>query len=111
MYNTLSIHTRQGPALMDKRLVVAIDGWEADSAYPSGHYVRTLGEIGKVETETVRTGCGRMGHAAGRALGGLLHAQAPRRRCLLTCRHLPPITPPATHTHPHSTPPSGGAAA
>lgn len=49
-----SIHTRQGSALMDKRLVVAIDGWDMDSAYPSGHYVRTLGKIGEREVETVR---------------------------------------------------------
>lgn len=39
--------------MMDKRIVVSLDGWDADSMYPSGHYVRTLGEIGKVETETV----------------------------------------------------------
>jgi len=32
--------------------VVAIDSWEADSAYPAGHYVRTLGPIGDRETET-----------------------------------------------------------
>jgi exoribonuclease R len=38
---------------MDKRILVALDGWDADSMYPSGHYLRTLGEIGKVETETV----------------------------------------------------------
>ncbi len=49
-----SIHTRQGSALMDKRLVVAIDGWDMDSTYPSGHYVRTLGKIGEREVETVR---------------------------------------------------------
>lgn len=32
--------------------MVAIDGWEADSVYPSGHYVRTLGQIGDKNTET-----------------------------------------------------------
>ena len=32
--------------------MVAIDGWEAHSLYPSGHYVRTLGQIGDKETET-----------------------------------------------------------
>ena len=32
--------------------MVAIDSWEADSAYPAGHYVRTLGPIGDRETET-----------------------------------------------------------
>jgi hypothetical protein len=52
-HDMLRIHTRQGAALMDKRIVVALDVWDADSMYPNGHYVRTLGEIGKVETETV----------------------------------------------------------
>ncbi len=32
--------------------MVAIDSWEVDSAYPSGHYVRTLGTIGYKDTET-----------------------------------------------------------
>ncbi len=31
---------------------MAIDSWEVDSAYPSGHYVRTLGTIGDKDTET-----------------------------------------------------------
>ena len=42
----------QADTLADKRLVVAIDSWEVDSAYPSGHYVRTLGTIGDKDTET-----------------------------------------------------------
>ena len=37
---------------MDKRIVVAIDRWEADSRYPTGHYVKTLGTIGDRDTET-----------------------------------------------------------
>ena len=37
---------------MDKRMVVVIDSWQADSMYPAGHYVRTLGTIGDKETET-----------------------------------------------------------
>lgn len=37
---------------MDKRIVVAIDTWEADSHYPSGHYVRTIGKIGDRSVET-----------------------------------------------------------
>jgi hypothetical protein len=48
------IQTRQGAQLMDKRLVVAIDSWDTDSMYPSGHYVRTLGVIGDRDVETVR---------------------------------------------------------
>ncbi len=42
----------QAQNLADKRIVVAIDAWEADSPYPQGHYVRTLGGIGDRETET-----------------------------------------------------------
>jgi exosome complex exonuclease DIS3/RRP44 len=48
-----SIVTRQAAALMDQRIVVAIDAWDADSAYPAGHYVRSLGPIGDKDTETV----------------------------------------------------------
>jgi exoribonuclease R len=36
----------QAELLADKRIVVAIDAWDTDSAYPAGHYVRTLGSIG-----------------------------------------------------------------
>ncbi len=49
-----SISTRQADTLMDKRIVVVIDGWDSDSAYPRGHYTRTLGVIGDRDTETVR---------------------------------------------------------
>lgn len=41
---------------MDKRLVVVIDSWPADSTHPMGHYVRTLGTIGDKDTETVSKG-------------------------------------------------------
>jgi len=33
------------------RIVVRIDFWEVDSMYPSGHFVRSLGPIGNLETE------------------------------------------------------------
>eukprot|EP00798_Chlamydomonas_sp_ICE-L_P031430 gene31430-6606_t len=46
------ITTRQADTLMDKRLVVVIDGWDIDSMYPTGHYVRTLGTIGDKDVET-----------------------------------------------------------
>ncbi|KAF1787954.1 Ribonuclease II/R, conserved site [Phytophthora cactorum] len=48
----IKIQTRQQDALMDKRLLVAINSWPADSKFPLGHYVRTLGVIGDKETET-----------------------------------------------------------
>jgi exosome complex exonuclease DIS3/RRP44 len=45
------IETRQKAALMDKRLVVAIDGWDAGAKHPRGHYVRTVGPIGDKAAE------------------------------------------------------------
>ena len=44
--------TLQYETLADKRIVVAVDGWDTDSMYPTGHYTRTLGKIGERETET-----------------------------------------------------------
>ncbi|KAL6771469.1 hypothetical protein ACKKBG_A26505 [Auxenochlorella protothecoides x Auxenochlorella symbiontica] len=51
-YPFVRITTRQAATLSDKRIVVAIDAWDTDSLYPTGHYVRTLGAIGDKETET-----------------------------------------------------------
>lgn len=48
----IKIQTRQQDTLMDKRVLVVIDSWPADSRFPLGHYVRTLGVIGDKETET-----------------------------------------------------------
>ncbi|CAM9132050.1 unnamed protein product, partial [Heterosigma akashiwo] len=44
--------TRQRAALAGKRILVALDAWPADSRYPHGHYVRTLGDAGDKEVET-----------------------------------------------------------
>ena len=59
---------------MDKRIVVAVDGWEVDSMYPHGHYIRTLGTIGDKDTETVggwgRGVGGRVVLCGGRGGGG-----------------------------------------
>jgi exosome complex exonuclease DIS3/RRP44 len=46
------LRTRQAQALLGMRVVVAIDEWDACNAYPTGHYVRTLGPCGDKETET-----------------------------------------------------------
>ena len=51
-YPMVRIQTRQAQTLQDKRIVVAIDGWNADSVYPEGHYVKTLGNIGDKDVET-----------------------------------------------------------
>jgi exosome complex exonuclease DIS3/RRP44 len=49
------IETRQASTLVDQRIIVAIDRWDANDRYPSGHYVRTVGKIGdrKAETEVI----------------------------------------------------------
>lgn len=46
------IETRQAANLAGKRIMVAIDSWAPTSRYPSGHYVKTLGDIGDRETES-----------------------------------------------------------
>ncbi len=66
--------------------MVAIDGWDTDSAYPSGHYVRTLGTIGdrcpipvqnprptasNLEPYTLKLQC--EGRSCGLAFGGAAH--------------------------------------
>lgn len=48
----IRIHTRQLDNLLDKRIIVAVDSWDRQSRYPSGHYVRTIGQIGDRDTES-----------------------------------------------------------
>ena len=48
----IKISTQQIENLMDKRIMVQIDAWPADSKFPIGHYTKTLGEIGDKDTET-----------------------------------------------------------
>jgi exosome complex exonuclease DIS3/RRP44 len=48
----IRIRTRQAQSLIGKRIIVAIDTWDKTSKYPSGHYVRTLGDVGEKQTET-----------------------------------------------------------
>uniref|UniRef100_A0A2P2KWZ0 Uncharacterized protein MANES_01G156500 n=1 Tax=Rhizophora mucronata TaxID=61149 RepID=A0A2P2KWZ0_RHIMU len=48
----IRIQTRQLENLLDKRIIVAVDSWDCQSRYPSGHYVRSIGEIGDRDTET-----------------------------------------------------------
>uniref|UniRef100_A0A6N2M422 Chitin-binding type-1 domain-containing protein n=1 Tax=Salix viminalis TaxID=40686 RepID=A0A6N2M422_SALVM len=42
----IRIQTRQLENLLDKRIIVAVDSWDRQSRHPSGHYVRSIGEIG-----------------------------------------------------------------
>ncbi|KAF3670597.1 Exosome complex exonuclease RRP44 [Capsicum annuum] len=48
----IRIQTRQLGNLLDKRIIVAVDSWDRLSRFPTGHYVRTIGEIGDRDTET-----------------------------------------------------------
>ncbi|OMO55680.1 Ribonuclease II/R [Corchorus capsularis] len=48
----IRIQTRQLENLLDKRIMVAVDSWDRQSRYPSGHYVRVIGEIGDRDTES-----------------------------------------------------------
>jgi exosome complex exonuclease DIS3/RRP44 len=54
----IRIKTRQLGNLLDERIVVAVDSWDCLSRYPSGHYVRTIGEIGDRDTESEVNSCG-----------------------------------------------------
>jgi exosome complex exonuclease DIS3/RRP44 len=44
--------TRQAESLGGKLLVVALDFWEPDHRYHTGHYVRTLGVVGDTNAES-----------------------------------------------------------
>ncbi len=48
----IRIQTRQLANLIDKRIIASVDSWEPNSRYPSGHYVRTIGDIGDRATES-----------------------------------------------------------
>jgi exosome complex exonuclease DIS3/RRP44 len=48
----IRIQTRQLENLLDKRIIVSVDSWDRQSRYPSGHYVRTIGNIGDRDTES-----------------------------------------------------------
>jgi exosome complex exonuclease DIS3/RRP44 len=46
------MRTTQRERFLGQRIVVAIDSWPAQSPFPLGHYVRTLGEAGSKDVET-----------------------------------------------------------
>lgn len=48
----IRIRTRQAKYLLGKRIIIAIDSWSKDSRYPAGHFVRILGDVGDIQTET-----------------------------------------------------------
>lgn len=47
----IRIKTKQVNEIINLRIVVRIDTWDINSNYPDGHYVKQLGEIGKIDTE------------------------------------------------------------
>ncbi|KAJ2121337.1 hypothetical protein IW147_004365 [Coemansia sp. RSA 720] len=47
----IRMHYADTAAIADRYFVVAVDSWEADSQYPQGHFVRTLGRIGTLDAE------------------------------------------------------------
>lgn len=47
----IRIHYMDTAEIADMYFVVAIDSWPSDSQYPQGHFVRTLGPIGNLDTE------------------------------------------------------------
>lgn len=48
----IRVRTRQAGDLLGQRILVTIDGWERDSRYPTGHFIRSLGELETKDAET-----------------------------------------------------------
>lgn len=48
----IRIRTRQAGALLGQRILVTIDAWDRDSRYPTGHFVRSLGDVETQGAET-----------------------------------------------------------
>ncbi|BBN06067.1 DIS3-like exonuclease 1 [Marchantia polymorpha subsp. ruderalis] len=47
------LNTRFADRLLGQRFVIRIDGWDQDSRVPKGHFVRLLGPLGDLNTETM----------------------------------------------------------
>ncbi|KAJ2634608.1 hypothetical protein GGF40_004101 [Coemansia sp. RSA 1286] len=47
----IRMHYMDTTALDGQYFVVCIDSWPADSQYPQGHFVRTLGSVGSLDTQ------------------------------------------------------------
>jgi len=48
----IRLRTRQVAELVGKRILVSIDGWDRGSRHPTGHFVRSLGELETKAAET-----------------------------------------------------------
>lgn len=48
----IKIRTRRAADLVGKRILAAVDSWDASSRYPQGHFIRALGDIEAKAAET-----------------------------------------------------------
>ncbi|KAJ5086626.1 hypothetical protein NUU61_007933 [Penicillium alfredii] len=48
----IRVRTRQASDLLDQRILVTIDSWDRNSRYPTGHFIRSLGELETKGAET-----------------------------------------------------------
>ncbi|KAL1634779.1 exosome catalytic subunit dis3 [Neofusicoccum ribis] len=48
----IRVRTRQAGEMLGKRVLVTIDAWDRGSRYPTGHFVRSLGELESKGAET-----------------------------------------------------------
>ena len=48
----IRLRTRQASELLGQRILVTIDSWDRDSRYPTGHFIRSLGELETKGAET-----------------------------------------------------------
>ncbi|CRG84880.1 exosome complex exonuclease DIS3/RRP44 [Talaromyces islandicus] len=48
----IRIRTRQAADILGQRILVTVDSWDRDSRYPTGHFVRSLGELETKGAET-----------------------------------------------------------
>ncbi|KAL2799583.1 hypothetical protein BJX66DRAFT_293174 [Aspergillus keveii] len=48
----IRVRTRQAADLLGQRILVTIDAWNRDSRYPTGHFIRSLGELETKGAET-----------------------------------------------------------
>ncbi|KAJ5544902.1 hypothetical protein N7461_007206 [Penicillium sp. DV-2018c] len=48
----IRVRTRQASDIIGQRILVTIDAWERDSRYPTGHFIRSLGELETKGAET-----------------------------------------------------------
>lgn len=48
----IRVKSKQREKIENSRIIIRINSWETDSKYPNGNYVKNLGDIGDLNTET-----------------------------------------------------------